>query len=946
MSVPERAPHRNRYRFGPFELDSAEESLSRNGVRVKVQDLPFRLLVMLVERPGEIITREEVRQRLWTDNTFVEFDNSLGVAIRKVRDSLDDDAEAPRYLETIPRRGYRFVAPVSVIEVEKPKQTSPSATVLPLAAAPVHAASPFSTLRIGLGVAVIFAILGLVTLVRPRLKGRTPKGEPASASAATVTPRRSVAVLGFHNASGQKDSAWLSIALSEMLSKELEAGDQLRLVSGEEVANLGHRTDWTISGELTPDTTSRLGAILASDLLVTGSYAVIGAGKSEKVRLDARVQDSRSGRILSEAAGTSSLQEVLPLVSEIGSKLRGDLALPAVTGDEFAGVRASVSSNLDAERFYSLGLEKMRSYDAVTARDLFEQAIKLDPQFPMAHWALANALHFLGYDKNAMEEAKHALDGSSQLPEQERLMIEGFYYETQSDWKKAMPIYRSLYALFPDTLDYGFRLARVEWIGGETAAARESIHRLRQLPSPASSDPRIDLWDARLTASADRNRSIELAQAAARKAQSLGLDLTYARARLEECRGLGWAGHPKEALVACQEAKNMFLKAGDRYQAALTSWQIADRLSEQSQYAEALRNYDEAIGFMRAVGDRRDPAAVSNNMALIYETQGDFAKAGKLYEEIARVDRELGEISNLTTAMENIASVRSKNGDLAGALKIANESLSIARTSSTEGSVAESLSVVAAVEQMSGDLKQAQTHAQESLDMERKIGDVPSLETALSSLGDTFAAQGNIGKARTYYDEALDLARKSNANGTVAELEHSLAELSLDQGHAGEAETLLIQALKEFEAEQATGKVLPVQIALARTLLQEGKFVEARSLATDAVKTAGIAPDYPFLLDLSAVRAQIDAACGKGSAVQLATDLASLRLRIADAYKKGYFEAAARAQLALLEIEVRRRSESAQSRLTTLVESCRARGYIAIANSASVVLATSKARTS
>jgi DNA-binding winged helix-turn-helix (wHTH) protein len=122
MSVPERAPQGICYRFGPFELNTAEESLLRNGVRVKVQDLPFRLLVMLVERPGEIITREEVRQRLWTDDSFVEFDNSLGVAMRKVRDSQDDDAEAPRYLETIPRRGCRFVAPVGVVEVEKPKQ--------------------------------------------------------------------------------------------------------------------------------------------------------------------------------------------------------------------------------------------------------------------------------------------------------------------------------------------------------------------------------------------------------------------------------------------------------------------------------------------------------------------------------------------------------------------------------------------------------------------------------------------------------------------------------------------------------------------------------------------------------------------------------------------------------------------------------------------------------
>src|SRR5580698_9174569 len=109
-----------RYRFGPFDLDPNEGTLSRNGVRVRLQDLPYRLLLMLVERPGEIVTREEVRQRLWPENTFVEFDNSLGVAIRKVRESLGDNAEAPHYVATVPRRGYRFLAPVSVQTLDQP----------------------------------------------------------------------------------------------------------------------------------------------------------------------------------------------------------------------------------------------------------------------------------------------------------------------------------------------------------------------------------------------------------------------------------------------------------------------------------------------------------------------------------------------------------------------------------------------------------------------------------------------------------------------------------------------------------------------------------------------------------------------------------------------------------------------------------------------------------
>ena len=112
-SIRPSATRQVRYRFGPFTLDPAESSLSRNGNRVKMQDLPVRLLLMLVERPGEIVIREEVRQRVWPENTFVEFDYSLGVAIRKIRDALGDNADASCYVETIPRRGYRFLTPVT-----------------------------------------------------------------------------------------------------------------------------------------------------------------------------------------------------------------------------------------------------------------------------------------------------------------------------------------------------------------------------------------------------------------------------------------------------------------------------------------------------------------------------------------------------------------------------------------------------------------------------------------------------------------------------------------------------------------------------------------------------------------------------------------------------------------------------------------------------------------
>ena len=99
-------------RFGVFEADLAAGELRRNGLKVKLQDQPFQILLMLLERPGEIVTREELRTRLWPDGTFVDFDHSLNASMNKLRDALGDAASNARFIETVPRRGYRFIAPI------------------------------------------------------------------------------------------------------------------------------------------------------------------------------------------------------------------------------------------------------------------------------------------------------------------------------------------------------------------------------------------------------------------------------------------------------------------------------------------------------------------------------------------------------------------------------------------------------------------------------------------------------------------------------------------------------------------------------------------------------------------------------------------------------------------------------------------------------------------
>src|SRR6266436_8606330 len=99
-------------RFAPFEVDTRSGELRRQGSRVKLQEQPFQVLLLLLERRGEVVTREELTKRLWPDNTFVDFDRGLNKAINRLREVLRDSAEKPRFIETLPQRGYRFIAPL------------------------------------------------------------------------------------------------------------------------------------------------------------------------------------------------------------------------------------------------------------------------------------------------------------------------------------------------------------------------------------------------------------------------------------------------------------------------------------------------------------------------------------------------------------------------------------------------------------------------------------------------------------------------------------------------------------------------------------------------------------------------------------------------------------------------------------------------------------------
>jgi DNA-binding winged helix-turn-helix (wHTH) protein len=129
-------------RFGVFELDLSAGELRKNGVKLRLQGQPFQVLTLLLERAGEVVTREELQQKLWPSDTFVDFDHSLNTAINKVREALGDSASSPRYVETLARRGYRFIAPVQSDSPQSTSLLSPSVSQAPAPAQPSVAIHP------------------------------------------------------------------------------------------------------------------------------------------------------------------------------------------------------------------------------------------------------------------------------------------------------------------------------------------------------------------------------------------------------------------------------------------------------------------------------------------------------------------------------------------------------------------------------------------------------------------------------------------------------------------------------------------------------------------------------------------------------------------------------------------------------------------------------------
>jgi len=783
-----------------------------------------------------------------------------------------------------------------------------------------------------------------------------------------ITPRRAVAVLGFKNLSGTPGTEWLSGGLAEMLSTELGSGGKLRLIAGENVARTKLELGLADTDSLARDSLARLRTQLGADAVVLGSYTTIDGPAGRQVRLDVRLQDAVRGETTATIAETGTEAQLFDLVSRVGKRLRRELGVrDAGDSREPGEVRAALPSSPAAARLYSEGLNKLRLFDPAGARDLLVQAVATDPGNALAHAGLSAAWSALGYDSKASDEAKAAYDLAADLPQEERLVIQGRYLETVQDWSRAAEIYWNLWSLFPDNLDYGLRLAAAQTAAGRVEDALATAAALHNLPPPSNADTRIDLAEAMAAgARADFKRQQAAASRAAAKAQAHGAPLMVAQARLLECRALRNLGQAQQALDSCEEGRRLYAAAGDRAGVAEALTHAANVLFDRGDLAGASPLYEEALATYREIGNRGGEAGALNNIAVVLKSQGDLDRARGLYEQVLTISREVGSRSGEAYALNNLGGVLLRRGDIGQAGKLFEQALVIRRAQGDKSGEAYALDNIGVVLRRQGRLADARQRHQESLRIRReigqKIGEVASLNNlgtalleqgelaaarksfqdslalcrqtggksasayALFGLGEVAARQGDLAEARKRHEEALDLRHGLGEKATAAESEAALAAVLLDAGDAVRAERLARSAGDELGRQGATAGQAVALTTAALAAAAQGNTPAARDAVDHAVALAGNDQDLRARLTVQLRAAQLHRSANPEQAAQSV---------LAQADQADLLDLQLEAGLALAQIETASgRAAEGQARLTAVQQEAQALGYGSIARKA------------
>ena len=450
-------PASTHVRFGGFEIDLRAGELRNRGGRISLQERPFQILLALVEHPGEVVTREELQQKLWSADTFVDFEHSINTAMMKLREALGDDAENPRYIQTLPKHGYRFICPVEPEPDSLQTVTEANREVVPRKTAPW----PYRALVLATGVLFLLAtVLVVVNVIGLRDHIDRLFNPPLRI--------RSIAVLPLENLSHDPEQEYFADGMTEELITNLGKISALRVISRTSVMQF--------KGTKKP--LPEIARQLNVDALVEGTVMRSG----DRVRITANLLHASADRHLWAESYERDLKEVLALQGEVARTVAQQIEAK-LTPQEQKRISNVRRINPQALEHYLRGryaTQELSEQNLKEALGHFQAAIDLDPTYAQANVGLAATYYLLSNfwlpPKEAMPKSKAAALRALELDEnlgEAHASLALVLSQYEWDWRGAESAYRRAIELAPSSAlahtGYGLYLVSMGNLGEAVA---------------------------------------------------------------------------------------------------------------------------------------------------------------------------------------------------------------------------------------------------------------------------------------------------------------------------------------------------------------------------------------------------------------------------------------------------------------------------------------------
>ncbi len=796
------------FRLGEWTVRPTRGRLRGGGKRKHLSPQQMVVLVELAVRAGEVVSKEELLESVW-DGAAVE-EGALARCVSELRSALGDDAKAPRYIQTIPTRGYRLIAGV---EPEEPDAGR-------------------SWRKTGWWAAAAVAVVALLGWWVVR------EGDDEAANAGAVGSGPSVAVLGFRDLSKDPELAWLATALPELLASELLQSADLRVVPAESVLRMTQELSIPEAASLAPETLARVGGRLGAEYVVLGSYVGMSRDDGGLVRVDVRIQDVPSGETTLAWAQTGSTDEALDLVVLAGTQLREALGGENWIGGDREAV-PHLSGDPEALRLYFEGTRRLRQFDAVQAKELLEESLAIDADQPFGWLAVSQAWAAMGYDAKAIEAADKAVELSEGLPREYRLWIEAHALTTASKWDEAIEIYKALRLFSPENAEYGLLLAGALNRAGEPEEAILLLNELDKGAGAQRSDPRVPLILARSRALVgDHRGALEATRRAVDSALVEGAHLVVAQARHAEASSLHALGEVAAARLALDEAMKSFKLASDHRSEARAHLTLAAWDEKAGHFNAAHASLATAQEIYRSTSDQAGKAAALAATANLLSAAGQVMFAEQAYRESIALFRETADKAGEANALFGLGNLFGRRARPDVAAPLYENALEIYSEIGSRERVALTQLHLGKLEMIGAYPTKALQRMRNAEKVFADLGLQQYLHDVWTDQGQLLFNLGDLDAAEMAFAKGLHLATRTDNDRSLFVGRIGIGRVQKERAQLREARVTFEQVLAEETKGERSRGIVPARAFLANVLMELDEFEAAELMARKAVEEA------------------------------------------------------------------------------------------------------------